>query len=117
MLWNWCTNDKFNYEFEYIFILQLMLAQHCNKKKGLKTISFNDKIFMKFYTYKKTTIRNNHFNQDFNLFCKDSNFLKTWFNQKWISTYGNFQHKYKTIDSKYLKFSNYEFKINLIQQK
>jgi len=22
MLWNWCTNEQFNYELEYIFSLQ-----------------------------------------------------------------------------------------------
>ncbi len=56
--------------------------------KGLINTRFNDDLSMKFYTYKKETIKNNMFHQSFQFFLRPCGILIRWFKKCSLVYYG-----------------------------
>jgi hypothetical protein len=78
MLWNQCTHEWYNSSTKYYFDYRA-LSHFYKLTKGLKSTTFNDKIFMKFYTYIKKTIKNNISHQIFQFFLRPWNLNKMIF--------------------------------------
>jgi hypothetical protein len=53
-----------------IILIYRLVSHFTIPTNGLRNTTFNDKIFMKFYTYIKETINNNIFHQSFQFFIE-----------------------------------------------
>jgi hypothetical protein len=70
-------NSHYVVKLMHIWIMQWLIGLHfrvchkdCNITKKLKNITFNGNLFMKVFTYKKTTVMSNLLHEDFQFFFK-----------------------------------------------
>jgi hypothetical protein len=73
------VNSHYGVKLMHIWIMQWLIGihfrvchKHYNITKGLKKINFNGDMFMKVFTYEKTTVMNNLFHENLQFV------LKTW---------------------------------------